>query len=157
LLVKNQTQHIAIELKYKTKKASISCKDEQFDLCNQSAQDIGRYDFLKDIQRIENYVTTYPGSEGYAILLTNDQNYWKTSNRDTVDAAFRIHEGRQIQGKLEWRTGTSKGTMRSRETAITIEGSYVLNWKDFSQIEPSHNFRYVLVYVPSKPKTSHDL
>jgi hypothetical protein len=148
LLVRDQSRHIAVELKYKTKKATIACGEEPFQLRNQSAQDVGRYDFLKDITRIERYVATHPGSEGYVVLLTNDQSYWQESKKaNAVDTAFRIHEGRKVSGELAWGSGASEGTMRSRENAIQINGSYCLNWRDFSVVE-QQLFRYVLIHTP---------
>ena len=42
-------QTFAIELKYKTRRLDVNVKGESFNLLDQSAQDIGRYDFLKDI------------------------------------------------------------------------------------------------------------
>jgi len=148
MLVQDQSQHIAVELKYKTKKAAIACGEERFHLRNQSAQDIGRYDFLKDIMRIEQYVATHPGSEGYVVLLTNDQSYWQESRKtNAVDTAFRIHEGREVSGELAWGSGASDGTMRSREAAIQITGSYRLTWCDFSVVE-QQRFRYVLIHAP---------
>ena len=52
---------------------------------------------------------------GYAVLLTNDPSYWNVpAARDTVDAAFRIHEGRDISGELAWaargRSGNGEGS-----------------------------------------------
>lgn len=44
---------VAVELKYKTRKLGVKVAEETFDLLDQSAQDVGRYDFLKDIQRLE--------------------------------------------------------------------------------------------------------
>jgi beta-glucosidase-like glycosyl hydrolase len=148
LLVRDQSRHIAVELKYKTKKATLTCGEELFHLRNQSAQDVGRYDFLKDISRIERYVAAHPAAEGYVVLLTNDQSYWQESKKaNTVDTAFRIHEDRQVSGELAWGSGASEGTMRSREAAIQITGSYCLTWHDFSVIE-QQRFRYVLIHTP---------
>lgn len=147
LLVKDQAKHIAVELKYKTKKASIFCNDEQFLLRNQGARDLGRYDFLKDISRIERYVAAHLGAEGYVILVTNDQTYWQESKKaQSVDSAFHIYEGRIINGALAWGARASDGTMRSREAAIQIDGSYCLSWYDYSLVDQSL-FRYVLVHV----------
>jgi hypothetical protein len=46
-------------------------------LCGaKTAQDLGRYDFIKDIGRVENIVTDRaPRASGYVILLTNDPSY----------------------------------------------------------------------------------
>jgi len=48
----NQT--LAIELKYKTAPLSVQLDDgEKFDLMSQGAQDLGRYDFVRDLWRLE--------------------------------------------------------------------------------------------------------
>ena len=49
---------LAIELKYRTRKTALQFANERFELRQQSAQDHGRYDFLKDIQRLERLATT---------------------------------------------------------------------------------------------------
>lgn len=154
LLMKSGSRDVAVELKYKTRKTSINYDEEQFHLRNQSAQDIGRYDFLKDLARIERYVDTHPGAEGYAILLTNDPTYWQTSRKiDAVDVAFRIFEGRIITGDLEWGAGASTGTMRNRESPIQINASYKLTWQDYSHFD-GQQFRYLAIHV-ANPPTDH--
>ena len=148
LLVRDNGLHTAIELKYKTKRAALTHAGEEFHLRNQSAQDIGRYDFLKDIVRIERYVAAHPGSEGYALLLTNDQTYWQESKKaHAVDTAFRIHHGRTLTGELAWGAAASDGTKKSRTSDICLAGTYALAWHDFSTVE-KQLFRYVLVHIP---------
>ena len=64
---------VAIELKYKTRGLELEQDDESFALRDQSAQDQGRYDFLRDIQRLELMRSKLEqGRAGYAVLLTND-------------------------------------------------------------------------------------
>ena len=55
---------IAIELKYKTRGLELEQDDESFALRNQSAQDQGRYDFLRDIQRLELMRSKPESTEG---------------------------------------------------------------------------------------------
>ena len=145
----------ALELKYKTKVLNVEFNNEDFELLNQGAQDLGRYDFLKDIQRLEQVVSGRNEITGYAILLTNDGTYWNTpGNRQTVDAAFRIHQGRTINGELKWDAGTGEGTMRGRKDPIVIKGHYTSSWEGYSELSnaPSSEFRYIMVKVedPSK-------
>lgn len=141
---------LAVELEYKTRKLRVKIGEETFHLLNQSAQDIARYDFLKDIQRLEQVALGHNDVVGYAIFLTNDSSYWKPPrDRKTVDADFRIHQDRTLTGKLRWGPGASEGTMRGREEAILIKGVFNLDWQDYS--EPSEasygKFRYLLVKV----------
>ena len=142
-------QTYAIELKYKTRKLDVNVKGESFNLLDQSAQDIGRYDFLKDVERLENIVSTHDNVKGYAVILTNDSVYWKSPTTETVDAEFRIHEGRILNGELAWGTEASAGTMRKREKPIKLTGTYKLSWKDYSQVSSTSygKFRYLFLEI----------
>jgi hypothetical protein len=51
LVVSDAEIRLAIELKYKTKKLDTVFSGEEFHLQNHGAQDVGRYDFIKDIAR----------------------------------------------------------------------------------------------------------
>ena len=125
----------ALELKYKTKVLNVEFNNEYFELLNQGAQDLGRYDFLKDIQRLEQVVSGRNDITGYAILLTNDGTYWNSRrNRQTVDSAFRLYQGRAISGELKWCAGASPGTMRGREAPISIRQCYTVSWEDYSNL-----------------------
>lgn len=141
---------IAIELKYKTRKLATHVGDEQFMLLNQSAQDLGRYDFIKDIQRLENLTAGRTGAVGYATLLTNDSSYWSVprDNR-SVDAAFRLHENRTLHGVLGWVENALAGTMRGREESFQLKGNYLLHWNNYSHpvTESNGTFRYLTVKV----------
>ena len=148
--VEQEDAILAIELKYKTRRLHLKVGGETFDLLDQSAQDVGRYDFLKDIQRLEQTVSGRNDIVGYAILLTNDSAYWSPPrNNRTVDASFRVSQGITRTGWLQWGSGAAVGTMRGREEAISIDGVYNLDWRDYS--EPSQEsygkFRYLLVKV----------
>jgi hypothetical protein len=142
-------QTSAIELKYKTRKLDVNVKGESFNLLDQSAQDIGRYDFLKDVERLENIVSTHDNVKGYAVILTNDSAYWKSSTTETVDAEFRMHEGRILNGELAWSTKAGAGTMRKREKPIKLTGTYKLSWKDYSQVSSTSygKFRYLFLEI----------
>lgn len=85
---------LVTELKYKTRALQTLESGERFTLQNRGAQDLGRYDFIKDVWRVEAVVVRSAHATGYAILLTKDPSYWARSHNDrTVDADFRLHEG----------------------------------------------------------------
>lgn len=142
---------IAVELKYVTRKLELDQDGEFFTLRDHSAQDQRRYDFLLDIQRLELMRSNDDLCKaGYAVLLTNDSSYWNVpANRDTVDAAFRIHEGREISGELAWAGRASPGTVKGRESPIQLRGSYRLSWQEFATfpVKPYGRFRYLAVSV----------
>ena len=90
---------VAVELKYKTRKLLVELDGEAFSLASHSAQDIGRYDFIKDIFRLEKIVPSLENCVGHAIMLTNDSSYWTSHSKSTVDEAFRLTEGRVLKDR----------------------------------------------------------
>jgi hypothetical protein len=150
ILVHESGETLALELKYKTKKLDTKFNDEEFRLQDQGAQDTGRYDFIKDINRLERFVASYPNSVGCAALLTNDQSYWNEARSlTTTDAMFRIHENRTLQGDFRWSEATGPGTMKTRENPLTLRGSHTIKWVDYSKLDGSGpvRLRYVLLEV----------
>ncbi|MDL1971527.1 MAG: hypothetical protein LWW94_11315 [Candidatus Desulfofervidaceae bacterium] len=139
-----------IELKYKTEKLTVNIKEEFFELTNQGAHDQARYDFLKDISRIESLIEQkYPKGMGITIFLTNDKKYWELPEKDidTVDKEFRIHEGRIIKKTtLKWKEGTSKGTKSGREEPICLKGDYHLSWQKYS-CSDKYLFKYLAIVI----------
>ena len=125
---------IPIELKYKTLSTEIPYKDESFALKNHGAQDLGRYDYLLDIERIEACRASWDACEGgYAIMLSNDPSYWKPnmSSRKTVCDQFRIHHGVEKTGILHWENA-GIGTTKGREDPIALVGRYPIFWSEYS-------------------------
>ena len=132
-----------IELKYKTKKCSVTVEDEIIQVTEQSAIDLGRYDYVADIKRIEDIRDKDPlFGEGYAIILTNDASYYTDPEEtiNTMDSEFRIHEGAKLSGELRWRC-TSKAKKvdengnRDSRKAITLSDSYTMNWNLYSIVQ----------------------
>lgn len=136
ILVTDGSWQTAIELKYKARAIFAVVNNEVFWLKDQSAQDQGRYDYLKDVQRLENFVFKYNRASGYALILTNDSSYWKASViPNTVDADFRIHDGRILTGQLNWGTKASAGTTKGRTQSIALKNKYISKWHDYSMLE----------------------
>ncbi|WP_054753350.1 hypothetical protein [Piscibacillus salipiscarius] len=109
---------IAIELKYKTKALIQNVNNEEYVLNQQGAHDTGRYDVLKDFQRVEHMIENGVVDKGYVIFLTNDPSYYQPPNsyRNTVDKDFRIHFGQKVNGELSWADNTGEGTKRKRKS-----------------------------------------
>ena len=144
-------EKVAIELKYATRSLELPDNEEPFALRNHGAHNHRRYDFLKDIHRLELMRSELGLCEaGHAVLLTNDRLYWDFPGRtDTTDSAFRVREGQEIEGELDWATHTSPGTKKGREESIQLRGSYCLHWQDYSCFheEQRGEFRYLAVSV----------
>ncbi len=142
---------LAIELKYKTSKLQLSYADEPFHLKSQSAQDLGRYDFLKDVQRLESISRISTKTIGLAVILSNDSGYWNKGRSNTVDADFRIHHSQVISGSLNWSENASVGTTKGREETLAFRNEYTIDWYPYSSFDDVSRgeFQYCAVRVNS--------
>lgn len=142
-----------LELKYRTRKLDMKCGGDAFALLNQGARDLGRYHFLRDVERLEHMPEDLPcANGGIAVLLTNDRSYWLPSREATIDTDFHIHEGRQLPPKVElsWAPGAKTG---EGKPPIVLRRPYRLKWRyygrpiDESASPPNRQFRYLAVEV----------
>lgn len=141
-------ERIAIELKYLAARFEGTVAGERFDLPNQAAQDISRHDFVKDIARVERFTAAGTVTSGWAVALTNDGSYWRPGTKaDPIDAMFRIHEGRTLEGTLGWGTLAGAGTTSKRNVPLTLTGSYPCNWRDYSTLLTASGKPAVLRYL----------
>ena len=146
LMAYNSIEEIAIELKYKTRKVVANVSGEEFRLKSHAAQDLGRYDFFKDVSRLEQFAQSKVGRKGIAIFLTNDSSYWKPiSNKDLGYAEYAMSENRSVAGILHWGDRAGEGTRKGRESEISLVNTYTLNWQNYSKIETNsyNEFRYL--------------
>ncbi len=119
-------RHTAVELKYLTALWEGAVHGEYFALKNHGAQDVRSYDVVRDISRLERFVAGNMGWNGIFVAITNDPSFWRpvTHGRATNADAFRIYEGVTLAGTRAWGTDTGAGTMKGRESAINLIGTY---------------------------------
>lgn len=152
ILVRLDGKRTAIEVKYLVARVLATVGGEAFDLPHQSANDISRHDVIKDITRIEAVLADGHADQGCVLVLSNDRSYWQPATRaDPIDAAFRLHEGRVLQGGLAWAPRAGKGTTAGRDTPLLLTGRYTCHWRDYSHVNLSNGqvalFRYLLMSV----------
>ena len=150
LLMRHNGSNIGFELKYMTKEIFLQHGWEEFALKTQGAQDVRRYDILKDVTRIEEFVKCGAIEKGYIIALTNDPLYWKQGRKtDPVDKDFHLFETRTISGSLKWSASASKGTTSGRDVPLDIDGHYEMKWFDYNQNREVNylKFRYLLIEI----------
>ena len=143
-------QRVAIELKYPTRALRVAVADERYALKEHGAQDTGRYDFLRDIERIEAAVQHGVSDRGIAILLTNDSAYWRPNVEGGPQysyEAFRLHDGRDLHGRLAWGQSAGPGTTRGRQALIVLTHRHTIEWHDYSDISGGvyGRFRFVVI------------
>ncbi len=162
IFVEYNGESMALELKYKTEEleVTINGNKEVFSLKKQMANDQGRYDFCKDIERLERFVDNN-SKHGYAIFLTNDNKYWenKRPQKKTIDEAFKIYEGRvlpgqdAVKGKLNWDEKASDSTKKGRESPIELKHTYDVKWSDYPQppgLSKNGKFRFLKIEVKAR-------
>lgn len=147
VVVRMGARIFALELKYKTREIAVEVAGESFSLRSHVALPLGRYDVLKDVQRVESIIELAHVHSGAVVFLTNDSAYWSAArSNDDTSAAFSLVEGRTITGTLDWSVRTSSGTKKNREQPITIRGEYLLHWQQYSTV-PSRaysSFRWLM-------------
>jgi hypothetical protein len=141
----------AVELKYGTFQVSFLAHGEEFDLRNQSQDDGMRYNFVRDIERLERVVegSVIP-TTGYAVLLTNYAAFWKSpsSVRPCRYKAFWIHEDQTLSGTLAWELISGADSIEKGKKSVSLKGKYSLRWHDYSNTEEKGKyFRYVFVQI----------
>jgi len=133
IVVRKGDEYVPIELKYKLKAISGSIsrfgektKKDVPIVTNQSAQNLGRYAFWKDVKRIELVKKHYSNVKtGLAVFLTNDDSYTK-AKEDTNYYAFRMVNGDKIGGLLQWKEG--KKDDDKHYPSFTLEHYYSIKW-----------------------------
>ena len=112
LLVHLDGTSTAIELKYLLAGLRATVGGELFNLPRQSANDISRHDVVKDITRVEAMLADGYADHGCVLVLTNDRSYWQPAARaDTIDAQFRLHEGRVLGGPCAGQTAPGQARL----------------------------------------------
>ena len=179
---------IAIELKYKT---AAMTQGNDILLFNHGAADLGRYDFLWDVNRLELLVhhtkevsekaiskeyapeisIGFPKlkrcNKGFAIILTNEDDYWKMSHDNCKDAVIYRQfciggnpltgNGHLYSKNLDWGkdpiTGeyTSAVAHSSRARRLQLQEAYSYQWRDYCQV-PTDNgknglFKYMIISI----------
>ncbi|WP_254544989.1 hypothetical protein [Halomarina pelagica] len=146
---------IPIELKYKTESATVEDEGfgETFELSRQGARDQAHYRFLQDIYRVEEIVAEQ-GRYGYAILLTNDANYWSHSGYTALHDEMRVHEGAELGGSMHWSGKTNSDWIERKKwrDPIELEGQYTAEWSDYEyrdniSVTGNSDFRYLVFRI----------
>jgi len=135
-------EKIGIELKYKTTYLNKNIAGEEYFLKKQGAQDFGRYDFCKDVFRIEKLIEEKHIDRGFTIFLTNDKSYLNGNGQsETIDSQFRLSPQAILKGELDWNENRS---WLKRRDKLNLRGEYPLLWDDFNK---EHNFKILVLEI----------
>ena len=138
IVVKKDNEYLPVELKYKTKSVSKKLlrfgeeiknsegKDSFQVMKNQGAQDLGMYDFWKDVRRIElvrNHFERVKG--GLAVFVTNDSAYLKEHKATSNNYLLSMNEGIHARQKC-WQNPDS--TCAKTHPDFVLEKEYEIKW-----------------------------
>ncbi|MCB0055647.1 MAG: hypothetical protein KDE45_01425 [Caldilineaceae bacterium] len=156
ILIRNDREEMALELKYLCQRIDSEINGELFALKPQGAQDVRRYDVLKDITRMEQFLASRPKASAAVLVLSNDPHYWQGHrNSGTIDAAFDLREGRTTSGKMGWAEHAGTGSIKGRETPLQLRGTYTLYWHDYSRIDNEKYGVFRFLYIPVLADQTH--
>lgn len=150
IVVKKGGEYCPVELKYKTKKVErqISRFDEKLNdkvvvMKNQGAQDLGMYDFWKDIRRVELVGRRFKSVKGgLAVFVTNDSLYTKESRQNSNNYLLNMNEGEHSPIK-HWRNPES--TCAKTHPNFEVEKKYCIKW--YKRKIDSEDFYYCVVKI----------
>jgi hypothetical protein len=135
LVVCTEGKYYPIEIKYKTISQTVPLKlfgtESPVVLGHHGAQNIGCYDFWKDIKRLELFEQTFEKVEkGIMLFITNDESYQLPPRNNEVGyAQFSINQNRIVESgqTLDWNGALSISVNRP---PIQLVNSYFLKWSE---------------------------
>lgn len=159
-----------VELKYRTIKLKESDSvSNTIELLNQGACDAGRYQFRKDIYRLEQLTKLAGYEKGFAIFLTNDHHYWDCElDGKLLDAHYRFkdviyrddrgwnydnaiyseHRGfeKETQTYKNKKGETHWTCWKEYFHQLTLQKDYQIIWNDY-YTNGKDCFRYIIIEV----------
>lgn len=137
LVVEKNSLFYPIEIKYKTTSQilplNIFGTEGSVLLGHHGAQNIGCYDFWKDVKRLELFQERFANVEqGIMLFITNDESYCQPPIRvNTGYSQFSIHEGRVVNRgvTLNWNRVLA---ISANRPPITLYHEYNLTWNNLN-------------------------
>ena len=159
LVVEENNLFVPVELKYKTCSIATNAKVHRFGeeietggiIKNQSAQDIGRYAFWKDVKRLELLNRRFMNVVGgIAVFVTNDRTYTNLPKSNKTPLVgyydFRMYAPTEkdnvICGRLSWREHGELTTklVPAALRNFSLDGKYVIpQWEEYTS-SPDRDF-----------------
>lgn len=145
IVLEKDKEFYPIEIKYKTTREELPHlvfgQNVNVLLGHHGAQNIGCYDFWKDVKRIEFFEEIFLFvKRGIVLFVSNDSSYIRPPRNLKIGyAPFSIHEGRNVASgtQLNW---NGEGTTANGRPGFGLNHSYLINWTKM----PFQNHYYVL-------------
>jgi len=133
IVLEKDNQYYPVEIKYKTQQQPLPHlvfgQNVNVLLGQHGAQNIGRYDFWKDVKRVEFFEATFHlAQRGVVLFVSNDGSYQNEPlNQNAGYAPFSIHQGRHVLAgtQLNW-NGAPK--IAAGRPGFFVNYDYTINW-----------------------------
>ncbi len=150
ILLRMNQEFLPVELKYKTKKHSkrLLRFGEQLNeavdvLKNQGAQDLGMYDFWKDVRRVELVRNRFAAvKSGLAVFVTNDNQYLNKGKSTSNNYRFSMEEGLH-DAVRHWQQPNS--TSAKTHPNFELDNNYFISWN--KSVYDGVEFHYCIVEI----------
>ena len=150
VLIRKGKEFLPIELKYKTR--TVKKRLPRFGepvsheikvMKNQGAQDVGKYDFWKDVRRIEIVRNRFKAiKNGLAVFVTNDPAYIQRGRETSNHIKFSMDEGSHDKQK-HW---LKKDSVCCRDNPdFEVEKNYSIHWD--TRVIEDINIYYTLLTI----------
>lgn len=147
IVIEKEGLFYLIELKYKTQRATI--KFERFgeincvSLKDQSRIPMSKYDFWKDVARLEFLKESFEKVKGgLCIFLTNNETY--TKGDKGISEEFTMKKGEPHSGELKFK----EGKLKEKNPAFSLLGEYQIDkWYNIKNEKTNIDFHYCIVEV----------
>ena len=147
IVIEKEGLFYLIELKYKTQRATI--KFERFgeincvSLKDQSRIPMSKYDFWKDVARLEFLKESFEKVKGgLCIFLTNNETY--TKGDKGISEEFTMKKGEPHSGELKFK----EGELKEKNPAFSLLGEYQIDkWYNIKNEKTNIDFHYCIVRV----------
>lgn len=146
IVVEKGGEFIPIELKYKTKsipdlqipRFNEKIKDAEI-IKDQSAQNLAKYDFWKDVRRIELLEKRFKAvTGGLAIFLTNDPSYQREPKENAMSYTHSIEGGDH---------GPVRNALSDERIQFRLRQNYTIEWSADLDKDNPNQFEYILLQV----------
>ncbi|MBQ3709620.1 MAG: hypothetical protein II887_02840 [Bacteroidales bacterium] len=150
ILLCKGSEFLPVELKYKTKKhpKQLSRFGERLKrqvdvLKNQGAQDLGMYDFWKDVRRVELVRRRFRAvKNGLVVFVTNDNQYLNKGKTFSNNYRFSMEEGSHDMVR-HWQQPNS--TCAKTHPDFELDNNYVISWN--KNVYEGVEFYYCIVEI----------
>ncbi len=142
IVISNGEEYVPIELKYKKKelKGKLALFGQDMGagviLKNNQAQDFGRYEFWKDVRRIELLVKSFENVQNGIVLFVTNDEYYKTASvagTNSVNLAMGDGTGTYHKGtNCCWPFNPLMTDSYKSCPCFKLEDEHDVNWKGYT-------------------------